>query len=261
VRPRAGRREHPRRGFAQRSRFERYRSVMLTAAGVVALLLVGGFVFFSATAKSYTCGTLWEPAPTASPAPGSTQALGYVQPDMGHTHNVSQPQNYTFCPPASGKHISAANLGPIPARVYGPDDDAQPPGWVHNLEHGGLVVLYRCPGAACEDEGQGQLRAFWQSFPNSPICHLPRGQIGPVVARFDDMKWPYAAIVWDRVLPLESFDGAKIIQFFNQFGERTNSEKQCQAPTPTPAPSGSPSGSPAASPSASGAASPTPTSS
>jgi hypothetical protein len=236
---------------------------MLTVVGVVALLLVGGFVFFSATAKSYTCSTLWEPSPTASPAPGSTQALGYVQPDMGHTHDVSQPQNYAFCPPASGKHINNPPAGPIPARVYGPDDDAQPPGWVHNLEHGALVVVYRCPGAACEDAGQAQLRAFWQSFPNSPVCNLARGQIGPVVARFDDMKWPYAAIVWDRVLPLDSFDGPKIIQFFNQFGERTNSEKQCQAPTPspTPAPSGSASGSPAASPSGSGATSPSPTSS
>jgi Protein of unknown function (DUF3105) len=152
---------------------------------------------------------------------------------MGNTHDIGQPQRYAYCPPASGKHINSPPNGPIPARLYGPDDFAQPPGWVHNLEHGGLVVLYRCDGDACDDAGQARMRQFFQTFPNSPVCNIPRGQIGPVIARFDEMAWPYAAIVWDRVLPLQTFDAELILKFFNQYGERTNGEKQCQPPEPS----------------------------
>jgi Protein of unknown function (DUF3105) len=247
---RAGRREHPRR-YPQRSFTERYRGPLLTVAAIAAIAVVGVFILFSATAKTYTCSQLWDPAPTASPAPGASAQLGYVQPDMGASHNVSQPQTYTYCPPASGTHINQAGLGPISGRVYGPDDFAQPPGWIHNLEHGARVLLYKCPGAACEDPGQAQLKALFQSLPNPSGC-------ATVFARFDDMKWPYAAIVWDRVLPLETLDTAKITAFFREWAGRTNSEQSfCPPPSPSPAPSGSAAvgASPATgSPAASGAA-------
>ena len=165
---------------------------------------------------------------------------------MGATHNVSQQQRYTYCPPASGPHYNQPGvLGPIQPRVYGPDDFTQPQGWVHNLEHGALVLLYKCPGGACDDAGQQQLRQFFQSFPNSPVCNIPPGQLSPVVARFDDMAWPYAAIVWDRVLPLQTLDTAAILDFYKTFGDRTNPEVQCQPASPSagPAVSVAPSGS------------------
>jgi hypothetical protein len=175
---------------------------------------------------------------------------------MGNSHNVSQPQKYTYCPPASGSHYNQPGvLGPIQARLYGPDDFTQPQGWIHNLEHGALVLLYKCPGGACEAAGQQQLRQFFQAFPNSPVCNIPPGQLSPVIARFDDMAWPYAAIVWDRVLPLQSLDSAAILDFFKAYGERTNSEKQCQPASPSPAASVSVSPSGSAAPSGSAPAS------
>jgi hypothetical protein len=76
---------------------------------------------------------------------------------------------------------------------------------------------------------------------------------GPVIARFDDMAWPYAALVWDRVLPMESVDTAAILDFYARYGERTNPEKLCQAsPSPSvePGASSAPPASPAASTSA-----------
>jgi hypothetical protein len=60
-----------------------------------------------------------------------------------------------------------------------------------------------------------------------------------VIARFDDMKWPFAAVVWDRVLPLDQFDPAKVLAFYARYGERTNPEKLCAAPSASPGPSGS----------------------
>ncbi len=55
------------------------------------------------------------------------------------------------------------------------------------------------------------------------------------------MATPYAALVWDRVLQLDSFDAAEITAFWNQWGGKTNPEKACPGPdaTPSPAPSGS----------------------
>jgi hypothetical protein len=258
--PRAGRRDRARTGYYRRSFFSRYRNWIFGVGGVAAVAIVFGFLFIGATAKTYACSNIWDPTASATPSPsaGATPQLGYLQPDMGRLHNATDHQRYTNCPPASGSHYFAQGLGPIEAHVYGPDDFAEPQGWVHNLEHGALVVLYRCDGDACSDAGQQRLKDFFQSFPPSPICKIRPGVIGPVVARFDDMKWPYAALVWDRVLPLQSFDAQQILAFWQQWGEKTNPEKQCGTASPSPGASTQPGGSGASSgsilPSASAAA-------
>jgi hypothetical protein len=242
---RAGRRERPRAGYYRRSFFDRYRNWIVGLGGVVAAVALFGFLFLGNSGKTYACSNIWEPSPTPSPSAGATPQLGYLQPDQGRLHNATDNQRYTNCPPASGPHYNNPTVqGPIEPRVYGPDDVTQPQGWIHNLEHGALVLLYRCTdGDACTDAGQQRLKSFFQSFPASPVCHVRPGVIGPVVARFDDMKWPYAAMVWDRVLPLQTLDTAQIQAFFAQWGEKTNPEPQCTPASPSPGASQAPSGS------------------
>ena len=220
----------------QRSFMERYRTAIVVVAALAGVALISLFVFFSASQAAYACSTIWTPDPTASPSPGATPALGYVQPDMGHQHvGVGEKVTYTYCAPASGNHINKPGVaGPIPARVYGPNDNVIPQGWIHNLEHGGLVVLYQGNSAGATAEGQAQLRAFYDAFPPGPVCGTPKGAIGPVIARFDQMSTPFQAIVWGRVLQLDTFDQAKILAFWEQWGERTNPEKQCAVPSASP---------------------------
>lgn len=224
---------------------ERYRTLLVGVVAVAVIGLVGAFVFLSATAPAYACTTQWVPDPTPSPAPGTSARLGYVQPDQGRAHGADQGQAYTLCPPASGTHRNIQGLGPIRAGVYGPDDGALPQGWIHNLEHGALVVLYRCDEStdACESSGQAAFRELNSTFPVSPICGIQPGNTGPVIARFDEMAWPYAALVWGRVLPLETWDKDLVLEFWRTEGERTNPERQpgCPFPTDSPAPAGSPS--------------------
>ena len=242
------------RTVPQKTFLQRNRGRLLTALAAIAVLAMAGIVFMNATSPAYACGSQWSPAPTASPAPGATQRLGYVQTDTGRDHvTVGAFVKYALCPPATGNHYNATSEGPIRAGMYGPDDQVTPQGWIHNLEHGGLVLLYRCGSgdSACSDAGQTALRQFNSSFPNSPICNLPAGSIGPIVARFDQMKWPYAALIWGVVLPLETFDTTQITTFFAQQGERTNPEALCAKPTDTPEPTGTPG------PSASATAGPT----
>ena len=238
---RAGRRERQR--AVERPTFmARHRTIIVVIAAFAGVALLSAFVFLSASSASYACSTEWTPAPTSAPAAGATPALGYVQPNMGADHKaIGEKVTYTYCAPATGNHFNKPGVaGPITPRVYGPGDAVLPQGWLHNLEHGGLVVLYTGSSAGATPDGQAQLRAFYDTFPVGPVCGTTKGINGPVIARFDQMTSPFQAIVWGRVLFLDTFDQAKILAFWDQWGERTNPEQQC------PVPSAQPSATPAA---------------
>ena len=76
------------------------------------------------------------------------------------------------------------------------------------------------------------------------------------------MEWPFAALVWGRVLPLTEWDPNLVLQFYANESERLDAdgafvappEPQCAAPSQSPAPGSS--ASPGASAPASPAASP-----
>lgn len=248
---RAGRRERV-RPATRGSFIQRYRTWIVAGAVAAVIAVVGAAVFAAATQTAYACSQIWQPAATASPGPSASAQLGYVQPDMGHAHvPVNTVIRYTYCPPASGKHYDAPEQGPVPARAYGPNDAVIPEGWIHNLEHGGLVILYR--GV---DADQAALQALYSAIPASPVCGFPPGgnSPGPVIARFDQMAWPYSAVVWDHVLPMEKVDKAAVLDFYARYGERDNPQKFC-APSPSPEPSTSPETSASPSPTATPAAS------
>src|SRR4029078_8953344 len=100
---------------------------------------IGLFGLTAPTSPAYACATIDTPLPTVS------GELGQVEPDQGNQHvSVGDKVTYPICPPASGKHINNTPRGPITAQFSGPDDQAVPNGWIHNLEHGGLVLLYSC---------------------------------------------------------------------------------------------------------------------
>ncbi len=244
---RVGRRERPRPSYRNESFLERYRTQLLMGGAVVVVALLTGVLYLGATQKAYACSTIMEPAaPTA--VPSGSPRLGQLERDMGNSHvPPGTVVRYTYCPPASGNHYSAAGRGPIAARYYPPDEGTEPQGWVHNLEHGALVVLYNCSGGCPDDATLQKLKTFATTFPASPMCKLPAGRIGPVITRFDDMKTKFAALVWDRVLMLDSADTDQMLAFFMAEGERTNPEKQCAAPSPSGEPSSPPSAEPSGS--------------
>ena len=258
---RHGRRERQRTTYKP-SFVERYRTAIIVVAAIAGVALLSALVFFQSSQPAYACSTIWTPDPTASPAAGATDNLGYVQPDMGNSHvSRGDKVTYTYCAPASGSHVNLPGVaGPIPARVYGPTDSVIPQGWIHNLEHGGLVILYKTDSAGATPDGQAKFKAFFEAFPPAQNC-------GPIIAPFDKMSTPFQAILWGRVLPLETFDEAKLTAFWEQWGGRTNPEKggcptpnQSTAPTVTTAPSTEPatSAAPSAAPTAAPTAAPSP---
>lgn len=237
---RASRREADRRRPDDVSTMERLRSPVLALVVVVVLVGIGLFVFTSATSPAYACSSV---DTIQAPAAGE---LGQVQPDQGSAHvQDGDTITYPVCPPASGKHVNRVGFGPLAPKVYGPDDQSAPNGWVHNLEHGALVLLYSCERGACDESSLEALKGFNASFPSSPVCGLPVATVGPVVARFEEMPARYAALVWDRALYLDTLDTAAVYDFFLRYAERVADdgtwlappEPQCPAPESTSAPS------------------------
>lgn len=240
------------------STLERLRTPLLALAVIVVVVGVLAFAFMSAAAPTYACGSIDTVQPAAS------GEIGQVQQDMGNTHVQPGDQiTYAVCPPASGRHVNKSGFGPLQPKVYGPDDNSVPNGWVHNLEHGGLVILYSCTKGACDDATIQQLRNVSSGFPNSPVCNLAPGVVGPVVARFEQMPTRFAALLWDRVLYLDTLDTQQIYDFFTRYSERVTDtgtifpppEPQCAAPSASAGASESPSAVPSSSvaPSASAA--------
>ena len=238
---RAGRRDADRRRPDEVSALERLRTPILALVVIVAVVGISLFVFTTATAPAYECSSV---DTVQAPADGE---VGQVQPDMGNGHTQTNDKvTYPVCPPASGEHVNKGNgFGPLVPKVYGPDDQRSPNGWVHNLEHGGLVLLYACEKGACDETSLAALATFSSAFPNSALCDLPAGTVGPVIARFEQMPTRYAALVWNRVLYLDTLDAPAVYDFYLRYGERvaaegtwiTPPEPQCPAPTATPAPS------------------------
>jgi hypothetical protein len=227
---RAGRRERV-RTYRQPSLFERYRNPIVAVAAIAIAAIAVGWVFIGSTSAAYTCGNIFDPSPTPTVSPGSSTRLGFVEEDMGRSHAVNPPQKYLYCPPASGNHYNNPGvLGPIVPRVYKPDDKVGPPNWIHNLEHGGMVVLYKGDSPGATPAGQQAFKQFLDSFPTSPICKVPPGQLSPVIARFDDMPHPFAALVWGRVFYLDSWDPSLVLKFYNTEAERVDSNGDLVAP-------------------------------
>jgi len=265
--PRAGRRERP-RYIERRSFVERHRNLLVGGVIVAVVAVLAGLIFLQATQAAYTCGTIWTPAPTPSPIAGASNRLGYVQPDMGNTHiPVGKSQKYTYCPPASGNHINTQGVGPIsPARIFKPTDTVVPQQWIHNLEHGALVILYKTDSPGATADGLAQFQQFFDAFPASPVCQVPPHKLSPIIAPFNDMPTPFTALVWDRVLPMDTWDPTLALKFYQTESERLDAngdfvappETQCPAPSKSPSPSESTAPSGSAAPSSAPSDSPQP---
>ena len=180
-----------------------------SARVVIALLALIGTVGFvglaflsSATAEAYSCGDLLQP-PTEDPGPE-----GAPVENRGSTHVAPGTEiRYASCPPTSGSHYNARGAGPLPPGFYAPGDDAGPGGWVHNLEHGYVVALYRCEGDTCPSGDDLQtLRSFASNGPPTQSAAACGFRSKVVVARFDQMAMPFAVLAWDRALLLDSLD-------------------------------------------------------
>lgn len=142
------------------------------------------------------CGGATPTAPTpVGPAPG------VAVPNEGWNHvPEGSVINYANNPPASGPHY------PVWLR-YAEYAQAMPRGyWVHNLEHGAIVVLYRpdAPAAVI-----GQITDAFRSIPNDPQCGHRRALLtpDPLLPRLT------AVVAADFVLSSDTVDAQAVRDF------------------------------------------------
>ncbi len=114
---------------------------------------------------------------------------------------------YRSYPPASGPHYGRT-------ASYGVHTEEVPEGyWVHDLEHGAIVVLYNCPDG-CPDLVD-QLRELYNTAPNGKY-----GKVKMVVAPYSRMDSRLALLAWGWREKLQEFDRERILRFYRAHVDR-----------------------------------------
>lgn len=164
-------------------------------------------------------------SPTAqpTPVPEPTPRLGFTNEILGRNHvPYGTSINYAFCPPSSGSHYNDPPRAPLPAQFYGPADEKVPGTWIHNLEHGFIVMLYRCPSGTigvgdCPTQAEmDQMRQFFDQAPSPQVATCPKKVM---VARFDSMDTQFGELAWGRSLLTNDFDLDTALTFAQQWME------------------------------------------
>jgi Protein of unknown function (DUF3105) len=116
-----------------------------------------------------------------------------------HVAQPLSPSAYNSSPPSSGPHCSVwgryatySGGAPLPACNF-----------VHNLEHGAIVLLYNCPDG-CEDD-VAQLEAAIDAVGPDPDC-TPQGVKRIVLTPYADMEPKIAAAAWGFTFTADCLD-------------------------------------------------------
>ena len=173
-----------------RRRSTRPRWVIPAAGALVGVLLVAAFYFLVYLPQN---------SPTAA-------LLGNKVIDEGRDHVAEgSPIHYVNQPPVSGPHY------PSP-KPWGVSTEPIVPGYyVHNLEHGGVAVLYDCP-TGCP-EIVSQLNNAFNTFPRDKF-----GEVKLLVTPYSGLPngANVAALAWDiQKFYQGDFSIDKLLVFYN----------------------------------------------
>ena len=164
------------------------------------------------------------PPPEPTPVPEPTNRLGFTTDILGRTHvQAGSTINYGFCPPTSGNHYNSPGRGPIPPQFYGPTEERTPGGWVHNMEHGAVVLAYRCPSGTpgtgdCATQAElDQMRQLVETAPANEIATSCPPKL--LVVRLDTMATRFGQVAWGRALLTDDFDLDRAKTFDQQWRE------------------------------------------
>ena len=188
--------------FSQQQRQATIRNIAIVG---VAVLLLGAGIWYvvDQTIRGQQAELEGKIRPEANPAEQTV-------PDEGAGHEeVGFPIGYQHYPPSSGTHYGET----MPSLGF--YDQTWPEGyWLHNLEHGDIVVLYNCPDD-CPDL-KAKLRALINKAPQRR-CPTPKLIVMPYS---QGMTAPVAVLAWGRQLDLAEYDETAILDFFKRYEDR-----------------------------------------
>ena len=195
------------------AREKRTRNIVIIA---FAVLIVGGSgaLYFLTNPPSFLSSKSSANAPAGA---------AYDVPDEGHNHVADGTQvAYKHQPPSSGDHYSS-QLGPLPWSTY--QQAVQPESFIHNLEHGGVVLVYKCTGTECDDlykQAQAALAKLpSKAEPVNPVNGAQQVQeVKFLSTPYQKMSPKVALLAWDKEQDLGSIDVNAITSFFNTYVDR-----------------------------------------
>ena len=104
--------------------------------------------------------------------------------------------------------------------VYGPATEKYPMYWVHNLEHGYVVLAYRCPSGVLGQGdciSQADMAGIQSWYDNAPAPTKSNCATKVLAVRFDSMSTPFALLAWDRALLLDVWQPEQAATFAAQW--------------------------------------------
>ena len=136
--------------------------------------------------------------------------VGTAVPDEGRNHvDPSTTPTYKFYPPASGPHYSATGIAPVNWQTIATLQEGQ---YIHNLEHGGIAILYDCPsGTDCTTLKNALENYVTNLAPVEPTYNEIKVVLTPYSR---GMQKKVALVAWDYIEFLDSYDQAEITRFY-----------------------------------------------
>lgn len=173
----------------------------------------GSVTTTQSAANSSGSGMVTELFPNATPFPGQSECRVKIVRDLpsdGQKHMPScMALSYTTNPPTSGDHWGVW-------AAYGTYQSAIPKGMlVHNLEHGGLVMGYRCDGD-CATEVLAALTNTADAIGVDPVCTAQTGgkvRNRVIIAPDDELEAPLAIAAWRAYYVATCLDPASLEAF------------------------------------------------
>jgi hypothetical protein len=154
-------------------------------------------------------GMCSDAAAEAGAPSGSCNAVVQSFPDDGHAH-VEVGSSVTYCtmPPNSGPHYG------LWARYRTYDTPVPWPYLVHDMEHGAVLVLYKCAGSC--PAVAAQLQAVIDARPVDALCDPDAGVSRRVIlAPAPDLDVPIAAAAWQWTYKASCVDAASLGAFID----------------------------------------------
>jgi uncharacterized protein DUF3105 len=179
------------------------------------LYIIGGVLGTAAVVILIVALALNQAAKVATqnrlPFQAVTEAVGREIPDEGPATHVdpSTTPTYKFYPPTSGPHYSLQGSAPVPWQTI---DDLVEGQFVHNLEHGGIAILYNCPSGNDCTTLKNQLENYVKTLaPVEPTY----GEVKIVMTPYSrGMEKKVALVAWHYVDFLDGYDQNEITRFY-----------------------------------------------
>jgi hypothetical protein len=147
----------------------------------------------------------------------SGPTLGTAGTDEGTPSHIDPSTQWTYksYPPTNGPHYSVAGRAPV---NWGTVDTLVEGQFVHNLEHGGIVILYNCPSGSDCTSLKNSLTNYVQNLaPLEPTFNEAKIIMTPYS---HGMQKKVALVAWKYIEFLDAYDQNAITQFYENHVDR-----------------------------------------